>query len=59
MASDSLRQIDCLVVVQGDTALHAAAQHAGGAVVKLLLDNACSPVAENLLVSCVALAVFT
>ena len=51
MASGSLQQVDCLGVMQGDTPLHAAAQHAGAAVVKLLLDNACNPVAENLLVS--------
>ena len=49
---------DCLVIMQGDTPLHAAAQHAGAAVVKLLLDNACNPVAQNLLVSCAAVAVF-
>lgn len=47
----ALQQIDCLGVMQGDTPLHAAAQHAGAAVVKLLLNNACNPVAENLLVS--------
>lgn len=55
MANDSLQQVDWVGVVQGDTPLHAAAQHAGAAVVKLLLDNACNPVAENLLVSSIAL----
>ena len=44
-------QMDCLGVVQGDMPLHAAAQHAGPAVIKLMLENGCNPVAENLLVS--------
>lgn len=44
-------QTDCLGVVQGDMPLHAAAQHAGPAVIKLMLENGCNPVAENLLVS--------
>ena len=52
--SDVLQQVGCLSVLQGDTPLHAAAQHAGVALVKLLLGKGCNPVAENLLVSRVA-----
>ncbi len=43
------------VALQGDTPLHAAAQHAGPLLLKMLLDNGCNPLAENLLVSHVAL----
>lgn len=37
--------------MQGDTPLHAAAQNAGAGLVKLLLDEGCNPLVENLLVS--------
>ena len=36
--------------MQGDTPLHAAAQHAGPPLLKMLLDSGCNPLAENLLV---------
>lgn len=39
------------MVVQGDTALHVAAQHASAGLVKLLLQHGCDPGKENLLVS--------
>ena len=45
----------CLLLVQGDTPLHAAAQHAGPPLLKMLLDKGCNPLAENLLVSYIAL----
>ena len=35
--------------------MHAAAQHAGPPLLKMLLDKGCNPLAENLLVSYVAL----
>ncbi len=43
------------LALQGDTPLHAAAQHAGPPLLKMLLDKGCNPLAENLLVSYVAL----
>ncbi len=48
----------CLLLLQGDTPLHAAAQHAGPPLLKMLLDNGCNPLAENLLVSHIALLQF-
>ena len=46
---------DVPVALQGDTPSHAAAQHAGPPLLKMLLDKGCNPLAENLLVSHTAL----
>jgi len=40
-----------LLSTQGDTPLHAAAQHAGADMIELLLAENCNPLVENLLVS--------